>query len=211
MNEMNQIPNEIFNLVESKAWSALDDNEKAVVLKHLNMEEYNNLHEIFMSTVALNEREQHLNLPATIKENLDKAFKKQHQKNMMIPLWQAAAVFLMMMGGFAYYFFHHSAIEKVIVNTIHDTLYVPQLVSTEIKKTDTVIVYRYVNSNQSGNNKNSQFNEQANVKEINNVMAMPVSQIRTLNEEEIKRSIKNAKNKSMLEDTLYHKIGYASI
>jgi predicted Fe-S protein YdhL (DUF1289 family) len=55
MNEMNEIPNEIFNLVESKAWSALDDNEKAVVLKHLTMEEYNNLHEIFMSTVALNE------------------------------------------------------------------------------------------------------------------------------------------------------------
>lgn len=65
---MNEIPNEIFNLVESKAWSALDDKEKALVLKHLTMEEYNNLHEIFMSTVALNQAEQHLHVPTSIKE-----------------------------------------------------------------------------------------------------------------------------------------------
>lgn len=211
MNEMNQIPNEIFNLVESKAWSALDDNERAVVLMHLTMEEYNNLHEIFMSTVALNQAEQHLYVPASIKENLDKAFKKQHQKSMMIPLWQAAAVFLMMIGGFAYYVFHHSAIEKVIVNTIHDTLYVPQLVSNEVKKTDTLIVYRYVNAIKSNNSSESKSIEQVHINETSKAMAMPVSQIRTLSQEEIKRSIKNAKNKSMLEDTLYHKIGYASI
>jgi hypothetical protein len=211
MNEMNQIPNEIFNLVESKAWSALDDNERAVVLMHLTMEEYNNLHEIFMSTVALNQAEQHLYVPASIKENLDKAFKKQHQKSMMIPLWQAAAVFLMMIGGFAYYVFHHSAIEKVIVNTIHDTLYVPQLVSNEVKKTDTLIVYRYVNAIKSNNSSASKSIEQVHINETSKAMAMPVSQIRTLSQEEIKRSIKNAKNKSMLEDTLYHKIGYASI
>lgn len=211
MNEMNQIPNEIFNLVESKAWSALDDNERAVVLMHLTMEEYNNLHEIFMSTVALNQAEQHLYVPASIKENLDKAFKKQHQKSMMIPLWQAAAVFLMMIGGFAYYVFHHSAIEKVIVNTIHDTLCVPQLVSNEVKKTDTLIVYRYVNAIKSNNSSASKSIEQVHINETSKAMAMPVSQIRTLSQEEIKRSIKNAKNKSMLEDTLYHKIGYASI
>jgi hypothetical protein len=211
MNEMNQIPNEIFNLVESKAWSALDDNERAVVLMHLTMEEYNNLHEIFMSTVALNQAEQHLYVPASIKENLDKAFKKQHQKSMMIPLWQAAAVFLMMIGGFAYYVFHHSAIEKGIVNTIHDTLCVPQLVSNEVKKTDTLIVYRYVNAIKSNNSSASKSIEQVHINETSKAMAMPVSQIRTLSQEEIKRSIKNAKNKSMLEDTLYHKIGYASI
>ena len=208
---MNEIPNEIFNLVERKAWSALDDKEKALVLKHLTMEEYNNLHEIFMSTVALNQAEQHLHVPTSIKENLDKAFKKQHQKNMMIPLWQAAAVFLMMIGGFVYYVFHHSAIEKVIVNTIHDTLYVPQLVSNEVKKTDTVIVYRYVNANKSNNSNASKSIEQVQINEASKALTMPVSQIRTLSEEEIRRSIKNAKNKSMLEDTLYHKIGYASI
>ncbi len=180
MNEMNQIPNEIFNLVESKAWSTLDDKEKAVVLKHLTMEEYNNLHEIFMSTVALNEHEQHLYVPTSIKENLDKAFKKQHQQNMMIPLWQAAAVLLVMLGGFVYYTFHNSAIEKVIVNTIHDTLYVPQIVSTEIKKTDTVIVYRYVNANKSNNSNASKSIEQVQMNETSKAMATPVSQIRTL-------------------------------
>jgi hypothetical protein len=211
MNEKHQIPNELFNLVESKPWSALNENEKTIVLNHLSKEEYKNLHEMFVSTVALNQSEPQLHVPASIKEHLDKTFKKQHQKNIMIPLWQAAAVFLMMLGGFIYYSINSNSIEKVIVNTLHDTVYVPQIVSSEIKKTDTVIVYRYVNAIKHNNNKTSQYKKQVKANESNEVVALPVSQIRTLNHEEIKRNLKNIKNKSMLEDTLYQKIGYASI
>jgi hypothetical protein len=211
MNENHQMPIELFNLVESKPWFALNENEKTIVLNHLSKEEYNNLHEMFVSTIALNQAEQELHAPTSIKQHLDRTFKKQHQKNIMIPLWQAAAVFVLMLGGFIYYSINSNSIEKVIVNTIHDTLYVPQIVSTEIKKTDTVIVYRYVNSNNDNSNKISANNKQIKPKESNDVVALPVSQIRTLSHEEIKNSLKNLKNKSMLEDTLYQKIGYASI
>lgn len=211
MNENQHIPNELFNLVESKPWSALNENDKTLVLNYISKEEYDNLHKMFISTMALNSTEQHLTLPLSIKTHLDKTFKKHHQKSIMIPLWQAAAVLVMMLGGFVFYSIRSNAMDKVIVNTIRDTVYVPQIVSSEVKKTDTVIVYRYVNSNTSKSNKNNQFNRQININESNNVMAMPVSQIRTLSRDEIKRNLKNIKNKSMLEDTLYHKIGYASI
>lgn len=211
MNENQHIPNELFNLVESKPWSALNENDKTLVLNYISKEEYDNLHKMFISTITLNSTEQHLTLPLSIKTQLDKTFKKQHQKSIMIPLWQAAAVLVMMLGGFVFYSIRSNAMDKVIVNTIRDTVYVPQIVSSEVKKTDTVIVYRYVNSNTSKSNKNNQFNRQINIYESNNVMAMPVSQIRTLSRDEIKRNLKNIKNKSMLEDTLYHKIGYASI
>jgi TRAP-type C4-dicarboxylate transport system substrate-binding protein len=39
MNEKNQIPNELFNLVESKTWSALSENEKTIIIKWLNSKE----------------------------------------------------------------------------------------------------------------------------------------------------------------------------
>jgi hypothetical protein len=208
---MNTIPNELFNLVESKAWSALDEHEKAVVLKHLSKEEYSNLHEMFVSTVALNQSELQLHVPTSIKEHLDKAFKKQHQKNIMIPLWQAAAVFMIMLGGFVLYSINNNEVEKAIVNTLRDTVFVPQIVSSEVKKTDTVIVYRYVKVNKYNNNKTLQQSMQSKEDKSNDAVALPVSQIRTLSHEEIKRNLKNIKNKSMLEDTLYQKIGYASI
>ncbi len=209
MNAMQQIPNELFNLVESKPWSALNENEKTLVLNHISKEEYNNLHDMFLSTIALNQAEHQLMLPLSVKEHLDKTFKKQHQKNIMIPLWQAAAVFVMMLGGFIYYSINSNSIEKVIVNTLRDTVYVPQIVSSEVKKTDTVIVYRYVNTNKY--NKTLQQSMQSKEDKSNDAVALPVSQIRTLNHEEIKRTLKNIKNKSMLEDSLYQKIGYASI
>ncbi len=211
MNAMQQIPNELFNLVESKPWSALNENEKTLVLNHISKEEYNNLHDMFISTVALNQAEHQLMLPVSVKEHLDKTFKKQHQKNILIPLWQAAAVFMMMLGGFVLYSFNSHEVEKVIVNTLRDTVYVPQIVSSEVKKTDTVIVYRYVNANKYNNNKTLQQSMQSKEDKSNDAVALPVSQIRTLNHEEIKRNLKNIKNKSMLEDTLYKKIGYASI
>jgi len=211
MNAMPQISNELFNLIESKPWLALNENEKTYVLNHLSMEEYNNLHDMFLSTVALNQSEQQLTLSLSVKEHLEKTFKKQHQKNAMIPLWQAAAVFIMMFGGFAFYILKISTMEKVIVNTIHDTVYVPKIVSSEIKKTDTVIVYQYLNSNKSNRLNTLNIHEQVPVYETNNNAELPVSQIRTLSTDEIKNCLKNIKNKSMLEDTLYQKIGYASI
>jgi hypothetical protein len=211
MNALPQIPNELFNLVESKPWTALNENEKTLVLNHISKEEYINLHEMFVSTILLNRAEQDLMMPITAKEYLDKTFNRQHQKNIMIPLWQAAAVFIIMLAGFVLYSINSNNVEKVIVNTLRDTVYVPQIVSSEIKKTDTIIVYRYVNSNKYTNNNASQYNKQVKESKSNDGMVLPVSQIRTLSRDEIKRNLKNIKNKSMLEDTLYQKIGYASI
>ena len=38
MNENQHIPNELFNLVESKPWSALNENDKTLVLNYISKE-----------------------------------------------------------------------------------------------------------------------------------------------------------------------------
>lgn len=211
MNEMKQIPNQLFELIESKPWNALTENEKEFILIHLSMETYSELHEMFMSAASLNKAEKQLVVPTSIKDNLDKTFKKQHQESYKVPLWQAAAVLLVMLGGFVYYTLNNQSIEKVIVNTIHDTIFVPKIVSTEVKTTDTVIVYHYVNAKTIATNKSSKVGDKTTISENDEAITKPVSRIRTLSHEEIKNSIHNLKNKSMFEDTLYQKIGYASI
>jgi len=211
MHAMNKIPDELFNLIESKAWPELLPTEKEMVLNFCTQEEYSNIHQIYKATIDINQADQQIMLPPSIKENLDKKFKTQHQKTIMIPLWQAAAVIVMMLSGFVYYSFNKTGIEKTIVNTIHDTLFVPQYVETNAKLTDTIFIYRNQEQTKKVHPGNSTINESFAVNTSQNPKELPVSQIRTLSVEEIKSSIKNLKSKSMEEDTLYRKIGYASI
>lgn len=209
MKAMNQIPDELFGLIESKSWLELNNHEKNMVLGYLSEEEFTKMHEVFLATTELNARENEMDLPAAIKHKLDQQFKVHHQKGAMIPLWQAAAVFLVLLSGFLFYAITQNRSENKIVNIIHDTLYVPQYVETQSKKTDTVIVYRYKENNKQGFT--SKYDVQKDMNNTSEQAVLPVAQIRALSIEEIKSSIKNIKNKSMLEDTLYRKIGYASI
>jgi hypothetical protein len=212
MNTMNQIPNELFILIESKDWIVLLATEKAMVLKYLTQEEYDNMRKIYKATIVLNQANEHTILPpVSIKENLDKQFKAKHQKTIMIPLWQAAAVFLLMLSGFVYYSVDRKNLEKTIVSTIHDTLFVPQYVETTPKLIDTVVIYKYLKTSNNSTNVPQLTMEPTSLRTTQNQAELPVAQIRTLSVEEIKSSIKNVKSKSMDEDTLYRKIGYASI
>lgn len=205
---MNHIPDQLFNLLENKSWQELNETEKIYVLKHLTEDEYINLHQLFFATQTI-QKANHVEVPASIKRNLDKAFKKEHQKTLMIPLWQAAAVFLIVFGAMMYYTLNLKNIEKGMVQTIHDTLYVPQIVESKSKTIDTLVVYKYVENKQLERRERKSENVVRNIS--SNHMDMPVALIRTLDAEEIKSSLKRVKNKSMQEDTLYHKIGYASI
>jgi hypothetical protein len=202
MNAMNHITDELFNLIETKPWLALQETEKELVLKLITQEEYQQLHKMFAATTKLNEINDDIMVSPAVKKNLDKAFDAHHQKAIMIPLWHAAAVFLIVFGGFLFYFLNQSSMENTIANTIHDTLYVPQIVERTEKITDTVMVYKYITIGKKQN---------AQTTISNHTIDIPVAQIRTLSPEEIKNSTRNYKNKSMQEDTLFKKIGYASI
>ena len=208
MNTNNNIPDHLFQWIESKDWQDLNESEKSIAGGYLSELEYTDLRLVFLSAQEVYKMNTQVEVPVAIKQNLDKAFKMQHQKTILIPLWQAAAVLLCMLSGFVYYAFHTKAIEKTIVNTIHDTLYVPQYVESKSKNNDTIVVYKYIR------NKKSNAGKQAitvNVNVPESEIYLPAVQMRTLGPDEIKNSSANIKNRSMQEDTLVHKIGFASI
>lgn len=208
MNTSNNIPDTLMQWLESRAWSDLSETEKSIAGGYLSAHEYTDLRQLFLSTQDFYKINAHVELPGTIKQNLDKAFKIQHQKGMLIPLWQAAAVLLCILSGFVFYTMHVHGIEKTIVNTIHDTLYVPQYVESKSKNRDTVVVYKYI---QSASYNAGKVNTALNVNESKHENYLPTAQNRALSPDEIKNRSGNIKNKSMQEDTLYRKIGYASI
>jgi hypothetical protein len=212
MNQLNHIPDELFNLVESKAWQMLSEVEKQKVLKYLTEEEYNSLHFTFNETKIYFHDHKNIKAPESLSVNLERKFNNHHKKNYMVPLWQVAAILVVMFGTFLYVLKNQNTIEKQIVNTIHDTLYVPQIAEADKKETDTIIIYKYITvPNNYHKNKSGKLN--ATSTSILNASTKEVREplIRTLSPDEIKNCIKNKNSKSMFEDTLYHKIGYASI
>ena len=99
-----------------------------------------------------------------------------------------------------------------MVSIIHDTLYIPQLASIQTKRTDTVVVYKYINGSKNTANTylESKIEIQKKENSINEV-EITVPLIRTMSPETIIANSKMIKNKSIKEDSLAQKIGYASI
>lgn len=209
---MNHIPDELFNLLENKNWQALLDNEKAFVLKFISEEEYIEMHHAFVETELHFKKNQQQKAPDKIVKNLTEIYHNNYQKSKMIPIWQAAAVFIGMIGISIYFYTHQKIVEKKIVSIIHDTLYVPQMASLQTKITDTVIVYKYINGskNITTMNSNNELVEQ-NYENNTNEIEITVPLIRTMSPETILSNSKIIKNKSIKEDSLVQKIGFASI
>ncbi|HRG57837.1 MAG TPA: hypothetical protein PK323_02710 [Bacteroidia bacterium] len=212
MKTLNQIPDELFNLIENKTWQSLLDSEKAIVLKFITEEEYLEMHHAFAETELHFKSKQNQKAPDKIAKHLSEIYHKNYQKSTMIPLWQAAAVFIGMIFVSVYFYATQKTVEKKIVSIIHDTLYVPQMASLQTKKVDTVIVYKYINSSNKTNAGNSlnDFVVQKNIHN-NNENEITVPLFRTMSPETILTNSKIIKNKSIKEDSLVQKIGFASI
>lgn len=209
---MNNIPDELFHLLESKSWQALEVKDKELVKKYISESEYHSLHEMFKTTQNYFQKSRPIKAPEKIAFNLKKTFKAHHQRGIMIPLWQAAAVFVMMLTSGWYFFKNQKSIEKQIVNTIHDTVFVPQMAALSQKTIDTVVIYKYIQNHSKDLNSQKKLQVSAMLNAASNEeIEINEPQIRTLSREEIEYRIKNIKTKSMLEDTLYQRIGFASI
>jgi hypothetical protein len=122
-NNIEQIPNLIFDWIEIYSFQDLNETQQQQVLQHFSMDEYNDMHatanaltNIAMQASNKNNKQELLNL-------FDQQF-TNHNKH-KFNLWHAASILLFICSSiFMYNSFNKSNSSAQLVNNIHDTIFI---------------------------------------------------------------------------------------
>jgi hypothetical protein len=210
MENLPELPEKIWLLIEKIPYEELNADQKELVARYLSEESYLQL------SFASRTMHQHLaaDKQSPVPERLNERFFDSIQskkKTYTIPLWQAAAVFVLMTAGWLLSLIFRTE-SSMVMNTIHDTVYVAQSIPTTVIQRDTVYIYK---ASQQKKNKKVESplmpNRLKTVQETSNNLVAVDGGIRLIEGEELINKLQQGKGISMAEDSLYKRIGYAGI
>jgi hypothetical protein len=127
-NNIEQIPNEIFDWIELYSFQELAQSQQQQVLQHLSIEEYNQMHQTAFQLsnmhwqVQNNNKQELLNL-------LD--FKTKSKNKPTTNIWRAASAILLICTSFLFYKnFSNTNQGNQFVKSIHDTIFINKNIAT---------------------------------------------------------------------------------
>lgn len=219
MNNENLIPDEIMDLVHHKAFTNLSAEEKTLVETFVTAREYDELYQAaqmttqyFKDAIAPSFR---------VKKNLDEAFQQKHRNKKSIllapiELWKVAAVFLLFLGASLWYLKQNIAPDQPNNLLAHDTVFVEKKNDIIQHIIDTVIEYKYIQDASKEKAKSriknvvADNNHGQDTADIQPLKSEDIG-IRTLQAEDLYKDLPNNNGKSMQEDELVKRFGFAKI
>lgn len=120
---------EIFDLLESKSFEALNEGEKSFVLAQMTQQEYEEQHELLKLSESSLSGEEVLLIPQTPTKALEALHKKKQRGavfffSQSVSLWKAAAACILLLGAYHYWF--------VATEQSPEKVYVTEYVDREI-------------------------------------------------------------------------------
>ena len=208
------LPSEIFDWIETKAYSKLTDEQKQLVLKHLSEADYTQL---FQAAESLKTSINFESMDDTNSKNLLLShFNKHHKTAKLVSLpgkrlviWQAAAAVLFLVSGWLGYqlvdFKTQTISEQV---AMVDTVYVDREVKTPADVIhDTVILYKYLNRKSAENTVNTPAKETTKPSEL----PLNSGEMQVMSLEELNNTANKRRHNSMKDDSLLKKFGFVAM
>jgi hypothetical protein len=142
MEHKENIPPEIYDLMQQKPYAALSEKERELVAEWLSPEDYDYLR-LVENRIAETLREDQSIPDAALLDTLTDRFRERRRKpasvlQLRVPLWQAAAVAVLMMG--AAIMVSRSPEVGVAVLPVRDTVYLAAHLPEEPARRDTVYI-----------------------------------------------------------------------
>jgi hypothetical protein len=219
MNNENMIPDEIINLVNTKAFANLSVEEKKMIEKFVTAQEYDAIHEA--NQITKQYFDDNMQPSYQVKQNLDDAFKQKfkNKKSILLStleLWKVAAVVLFLFVSSLWYFKNNFVPRQSNNLLVHDTIFVEKKNNIIQHIIDTVIEYKYVQDASKKKTRlqirnivmnNDYRHDTASIKSAKDENIG----IRTLRVEDLNKDLPNNNGKSMQEDDLVKRFNFAKI
>jgi hypothetical protein len=209
-----QIPNEIFDWLQSKSYDQLNKNQQQKLAPFFTEQEYTAMHQIAFQSKAVNN--ENISRKASIKENLLLKLDQQQSKpknSLLLVKWQAwkvAASFLFIMG-IAFLFLKNSIRFEPNSNNLItkiDTVFIEKLVEKEpLKIYDTVYLTQNFRKENKGNRRSQ--NLDLNLYSRNQIAHQTDLNIQSI--EDIESLPNKNRGNSIKDDTLLKQYGFVSL
>lgn len=140
MDQLHELPDELFGLVGKKKFHELDTRQQEMVLQWFSEDEFNRASLLIQETEAVFRADEALLTPdPALAALLSARMRSKHRKPLLmrlIPIWQAAAMLLLAMG--LGYLIIHTPPQQTLA--LQDTVYITRDVSVAHTIRDTVYV-----------------------------------------------------------------------
>jgi hypothetical protein len=212
---------DIIDLISNKNFAQLTAAEREVVTVQLSAQEYEELHEAYVSGKQYFGSGKEQEPPAGVKQKLDKVFLQLHPKPVPlfarpVVLWKAAAVFLLLFGTSFICLKNKLAETKAVELLVHDTVFVEKNIELIRRLTDTVIEYReavVTKERKRADSRSAIAANYANRQDSNMIRETGNSEdigIRTLQAGDLSKELNNS-GRSMKEDELVRLFSFTKI
>lgn len=217
MENETKMPMQILDLIERNNFNQLSDTEQKVVLEHITESEFEDLHEAYQNSRSYFAED--IEPSAKLKANLSKAFAEKYHKpssvlQYRIEIWKIAAVVIPLLFAGLWTLNHKISAQQIASIVVHDTIVVQQKIQEVQHIIDTVIAWKepaVKKSIHQPSTKNiiaSNHIQDTNLRQRQQMLDIG---IRTLQPEDLNRSLVPKNGKSMDEDELLKHFSFAGI
>lgn len=217
MENETKIPEQILDLIERNNFNQLSDAERKVVLAHITESEFEDLHEAYQNSRSYFAED--IEPSAKLKANLSKAFAEKHHKpasvlQYRIEIWKIAAVVIPLLFAGLWTLNHKISAQQIAGIVVHDTIVVQQKIQEVQHIIDTVIAWKEpsaknaIHQPSATNIIASNHIQDTNLRQVHQRLDIG---IRTLQPEDLNRSLVPKNGKSMDEDELLKHFSFAGI
>ncbi len=210
---MENIPSIIFDLLGKKPFEQLTEQEKTLMLQHLNEAEYEELRNatLLSHSFKINEEK----LPANNKQK-DLLMSRFRQKNKNVALiyrpivlWKVAASFLLILGICYFYVSLKNMNTNIQYLSQVDTIYIDKIVPAE-KIFDTIYLNQ-IPKIRGGKKQAREVNDESEMTNSENIVIENNSGLNALSISDYDNPINNKKGKSIKEDSLISAFGFVTL
>lgn len=212
-----QIPEQILELLNQKSYQQLSEIERELVLAHLSESEYIELHQA--SAHSLSYFKDEIKPSEMVRLQLAKAFAEQHQKpvsvfHYRIEIWKIAAILIPLFFAGIWTFNRQLSAQQLAGIVVRDTIFVQQKIKDVQHIIDTVIEYRELAVKQKVKASRKQNIDAHYLAQDTNLYRLQQQLnigIRTLQAEDLNKSLEPKNGKSMEQDELLKHFSFAKI
>jgi hypothetical protein len=217
MENETKMPEQILDLIERSNFNQLSATERKAVLEHMTESGFEDMHEAYQNSRAYFAED--IEPSIKLKTNLSKAFAEKHYKpssvlQYRIEIWKIAAVVIPLLFAGLWTLNHKISTQQIAGIVVHDTIVVQQKIQEVQHIIDTVIAWKEpamkdaIHHPSATNIIASNHIQDTNLRQVQQGLNIG---IRTLQPEDLDRSLVPKNGKSMEEDELLKHFSFAGI
>ncbi|MES2479124.1 MAG: hypothetical protein V4561_08555 [Bacteroidota bacterium] len=217
MEKETKMPMQILELIERSNFNQLSDIDRKSVLEHISESEYEELREAYHNGRSYFDED--VEPSAHVQSNLSRAFAEKHNKptsvlKYRIEIWKIAAVLIPLLFAGLWTLNYRMSAQQIAGIVVHDTIVVQQKIKEVQHILDTVIAWKEpavkktIHQPSATNIIASNNIQDTNLRQVQQMLDIG---IRTLQPEDLNRSLVPKNGKSMDEDELLKHFSFAGI